>query len=139
MTKTEIKDKLKDKAYAEHIAEIVKAEALYNDHIDDADSMFNSLIECAGIKYKTRLIEIGKDTSINDKEVHMTLAFREHKGSVAWAQLNYNEDLDDAREHFQAIIRYSNMIYKEKLEDAEMNDRVEGCAGPYGNDNDNDN
>ncbi len=125
--------KLKEKAQAKHIAEIEKAELLYNELIDDADVIFNSLVEFANIAYKERLVKIGNDTTLENKEAHMTLAFKDNKSSIDWAQLNYNEDLDDARERFHEIIGYANMIYKEELHMAEMNDRVEGCAGPGGN------
>ncbi len=130
-------DELKNKAYKKHITEIENAEVMYNNLIDLADESFNVLIDEANAAYKSRLLSIGNNTFLKNKEVLMTKAFKKHKKSIDYAQLVYNEDLTEARECFHEVIGYSNMIYREDLHIAEMDDRVEGCAGPGGNINDN--
>ncbi len=131
------KQKLREKAQAKHFKEIENAEKMYNNLIDVATDVFDGLMYEANDTYKRRLIEIGKDTQLKDKEAHMTKAFKEHKMSVGWAHINYNEDMNEARDSFKEVIGYSHMIYCEDLHIADMDDRVEGCAGPGGNDNDN--
>ncbi len=133
------KQKLRDKAQAKHFNEIWNAEVMYDNLIDLATDVFDTLMEEAKDTYRRRLIEIDKDTQLKDKEVHMTKAFKKYKKSVGWAHINYNEDINDARDSFQEVIGYSHMIYCEDLHIADMDDRVESCAGPGGNDNDNDN
>ncbi len=130
-------DMLKDKAYKKHITEIKNAEIMYNNLIDTADDVFNVLIDEANTVYKSRLLAISNNNHLKNKEAHMTHAFKDHKASIDYAQLVYNEDLDEAREHFHEVIGYSNMIYREDLHIAALDDRVEGCAGPGGNDNGN--
>ncbi len=127
------KDKLKDKAQAKHFKEIWNAEAMYDNLIDLATDVFDNLMEEAKDTYRRRLIEIGKDTQLKDKEVHMTKAFKKYNRSVGWAHINYNEDMNEARDSFKEVIGYSHMIYCEDLHIADMDDRVEGCAGPGGN------